>query len=48
VIVLEANSTRKEAALTVMENLRAAQIKILGAVLNKRTFPIPELIYQRL
>jgi Mrp family chromosome partitioning ATPase len=48
VIVLEANSTRKEAALTVMENLRAAKIQVLGAVLNKRTFPIPEPIYRRL
>jgi Mrp family chromosome partitioning ATPase len=48
VLVLEANSTRKEAALRVMENLRAAQIPVLGAVLNKRTFPIPESLYQRL
>jgi Mrp family chromosome partitioning ATPase len=48
VLVLEANSTRKEAALRVMENLRAAQIQVLGAVLNKRTFPIPESIYQML
>jgi Mrp family chromosome partitioning ATPase len=48
VLVLEANSTRKEAALMVMESLRAAQIKVLGAVLNKRTFPIPESLYRRL
>jgi Mrp family chromosome partitioning ATPase len=48
VLVLEANSTRKETALNVMENLRAAQINVLGAVLNKRTFPIPELLYRRL
>ena len=48
VLVLEANSTRKETALNVMENLRAAQIQVLGAVLNKRTFPIPELLYRRL
>ncbi|MGB8591336.1 MAG: CpsD/CapB family tyrosine-protein kinase [Candidatus Acidiferrales bacterium] len=48
VLVLEANSTRKEAALRVMENLRAAQIQVLGAVLNKRTFPIPESLYHRL
>jgi Mrp family chromosome partitioning ATPase len=34
VIVLEANTTRKEAALKVIENLRAAQIHVLGAVLN--------------
>jgi len=48
VLVLEANSTRREAALKAAENLRAAQIKILGAVLNKRTFPIPGFLYDRL
>ena len=48
VLVLEANSTRKEIALNVMDKLRAAQIPVLGAVLNKRTFPIPELLYRRL
>jgi Mrp family chromosome partitioning ATPase len=48
VLVLEANSTRKEAALMVMDSLRAAQIKVLGAVLNKRTFPIPESLYRML
>ena len=48
VLVLEANSTRREAALTVMENLRAAQIRVLGAVLNKRTFPIPASLYKKL
>jgi protein-tyrosine kinase len=48
VLVLEANSTRRETAVRVAENLRAAQIKILGAVLNKRTFPIPGSLYNRL
>ncbi len=48
VLVLEANSTRREAAARVTENWRAAQIKILGAVLNKRTFPIPETFYNLL
>ena len=48
VLVLEANSTRREAAVKVTENLRSAQIKILGAVLNKRTFPIPESLYHLL
>jgi succinoglycan biosynthesis transport protein ExoP len=48
VLILEANSTRKETALMVMENLRAAQIHVLGAVLNKRTFPIPASLYHRL
>jgi Mrp family chromosome partitioning ATPase len=48
VMILEANSTRREVAVTVSENLRAAGIKILGAVLNKRTFPIPERLYHLL
>jgi protein-tyrosine kinase len=48
VLVLEANSTRREAAAKVVEDLRAAQIKILGAVFNKRTFPIPEALYNLL
>jgi capsular exopolysaccharide synthesis family protein len=48
VLVLEANSTRRESAARVAENLRAAQVRILGAVLNKRTFPIPESVYDLL
>ena len=48
VLVLEAESTRREAALRAAENLRASKIQILGAVLNKRTYPIPEKIYRRL
>lgn len=48
VLVLEAEETRREAALMVVETLRSAKVPILGAVLNKRTFPIPEKIYSRL
>jgi len=48
VLILEANSTRRESALKVIENLRAAQVHLLGAVLNKRTFPIPEFLYHKL
>jgi receptor protein-tyrosine kinase len=48
VLVLEANSTLREAALKVAECLHAAQIRVLGAVLNKRTFPIPESLYRKL
>jgi capsular exopolysaccharide synthesis family protein len=47
VLVLEANSTRREAAMRVTESLSQAQIRVLGAVLNKRTFPIPESLYRR-
>jgi Mrp family chromosome partitioning ATPase len=46
VLVLEANATRREAAVRMSEVLRASQIRILGAVLNKRTFPIPEPLYR--
>ncbi|HTX16007.1 MAG TPA: CpsD/CapB family tyrosine-protein kinase [Candidatus Baltobacteraceae bacterium] len=48
VLVLEANSTRREAAVRISENLRAAQIRVLGAVLNKREFPIPDALYRKL
>jgi Mrp family chromosome partitioning ATPase len=48
VLILEANSTRREAALKICENLRANQVHVLGAVLNKRTFPIPDLLYRSL
>jgi capsular exopolysaccharide synthesis family protein len=48
VLVLEANATRREAALRVAESLRERQVRVLGAVLNKRTFPIPDGLYQRL
>jgi capsular exopolysaccharide synthesis family protein len=48
VLILEANVTRREAALRVSENLRASGIHVFGAVLNKRTFPIPESLYHKL
>jgi capsular exopolysaccharide synthesis family protein len=48
VLVLEANSTRREAALKIKEILRANQIHVLGAVLNKRTFPLPDVLYRNL
>jgi polysaccharide biosynthesis transport protein len=48
VLVLEANATRREAALRVADSLRAAEIPVLGVVLNKRTFPIPTALYKRI
>ncbi len=48
VLVLEANNTRREAAVRIVENLRAANVSVLGSVLNNRTFPIPAAIYKRL
>jgi len=46
VLILEANSTRRESALKITEQLHAAGVAVLGAVLNKRTFPIPKTLYQ--
>jgi Mrp family chromosome partitioning ATPase len=48
VLILEANVTRRESATRVAGHLRNMQVKLLGAVLNKRTFPIPQLIYNLL
>jgi capsular exopolysaccharide synthesis family protein len=45
VVVIEAEATRKESALAAVENLRSAEVKIIGAVLNKRVYPIPEKVY---
>jgi Mrp family chromosome partitioning ATPase len=48
VVVLHANSTRREAAVKSINSLREAQIEVVGAVLNRRTFPIPNFLYRRL
>jgi len=48
VLVVDSNSTRRESARVAKENLEAAKVPILGAVLNRRTFPIPEALYKRL
>jgi Mrp family chromosome partitioning ATPase len=48
VLVLAANSTTRENAMNTKQALEAAQISFAGAVLNKRTYPIPEKIYQHL
>jgi len=48
VVVLQADSTRRESALRGLDSLREAQVEVLGAVLNRRTFPIPGFVYRRL
>ena len=47
-LVLKANSTRRDAARLALQELEAAKTPVLGAVLNQRTFPIPEKIYSKL
>ena len=48
VMVLKANSSRRESARTAIQDLRNAKVRVLGAVLNQRTFPIPQAIYEKL
>ncbi len=47
-LVLKANSSRKETARRIMQEVHAAKVPLFGAVLNQRTFPIPQAIYSRL
>jgi Mrp family chromosome partitioning ATPase len=47
-LVLQSNATRREAARNVIEGLKSSNVRLLGAVLNKRTFPIPQNLYNRL
>lgn len=48
ILVVGSHSTRREPARIAKESFQAARIPILGAVLNKRTYPIPEALYQKL
>lgn len=48
VLTLKANSSRRETARNVLHELKTANVRVLGAVLNQRTFPIPESLYKKL
>ncbi len=48
VLVLEANSTRRVTAQKSKQALDEADVRVLGTVLNNRTFPIPEKLYRKL
>jgi len=47
VMVLKANASRRQTARQAVQEMQGANAKVLGAVLNQRTFPIPEAIYKR-
>ncbi len=47
-LVVKANSTERKGARQAVKDIQAANAQVLGAVLNQRTFPIPESIYNRL
>jgi protein-tyrosine kinase len=46
ILVVSSNSTRREPARIAKQSFEGANITMLGAVLNKRTFPIPEGLYR--
>lgn len=48
ILVVEANSTRRETARLAKETFEDAEIRLLGGVLNNREFPIPEALYRKL
>jgi len=48
VIVLKAHHTRRDTTRDIISSIQAANVRVLGAVLNQRTFPIPEKIYKRI
>ena len=48
ILVVEANSTRCLSAKNAQQTLAAAGIRLLGTVLQNRSFPIPGRIYKRL
>jgi capsular exopolysaccharide synthesis family protein len=48
VLVLQSDSTRRDVARKTKEIFESASVPILGAVLNRRTFPIPQKLYDRL
>jgi Mrp family chromosome partitioning ATPase len=47
VLVLEAARTVREVAAETAEEMRRAGIRVLGAVLNRRRFYVPDWIYRR-
>ena len=48
VIVIEAHATRRDAAAHLKLQLEQNGVVVLGAVLNNRTFPIPQSLYSKL
>jgi Mrp family chromosome partitioning ATPase len=45
-LVLKAHSSRREVAQKVVKELKAAKVRLLGAILNERRFPIPAALYE--
>lgn len=48
ILVIEANNTRRLSARKAKDMLGAAGVRLLGTVLNNRTFVIPESLYRKI
>jgi hypothetical protein len=48
VLVLTANKTRRLVAAQIKDQLRKAQVRLLGTVLAERRFPVPQGLYRSL
>lgn len=48
ILVLQSDVTRRETARKAKESLADANVPLLGAVLNKRRYPIPQSLYDKL
>jgi succinoglycan biosynthesis transport protein ExoP len=48
VLIVEANESRRETVRRAKEHLESANVRLLGGVLDQRTFPIPEFLYRKL
>jgi len=44
VLVIESNTTKRDIARQTKESLEEANVAVLGAVLNKRKYPIPQFL----
>jgi Mrp family chromosome partitioning ATPase len=48
VLIIEANQTGRKTVRIAKDHLEAAKVKLLGAVLDQRKYPIPEFLYKKL
>lgn len=48
VLVIASNATKRDLARQTKETLEESNVAILGAVLNKRKYPIPHFLYSKL
>jgi succinoglycan biosynthesis transport protein ExoP len=46
VLIVEANKTRRDSLRQIQDELETAQVSLLGAVLDQRTYPIPKFLYR--